>query len=111
MNKTLAKKASTNQKSDSDVPLKGRALQKFKKQLQGHWKLTKGVQLEKSFKFPDFLGALAFANSVGKIAEKQGHHPDIFLTYGEVHIQLSTHRVKALTESDFILAEKINGVK
>jgi 4a-hydroxytetrahydrobiopterin dehydratase len=111
MNETLAKKASTILKSDSDVPLKRQALQRFKKQLEGHWKLTKRAQLEKTFKFPDFLGALAFVNSVGKIAEKQGHHPDIFLTYGEVQIRLSTHRVKALTESDFILAEKINGVE
>jgi 4a-hydroxytetrahydrobiopterin dehydratase len=111
MNATLAKKASATMKSDSDAPLKGQALQMLRKQLQGHWKLTKGTQLEKTFTFPDFLGALAFVNSVGKIAEKQGHHPDIFLTYGEVHIRLSTHRVKALTESDFILAEKINRVK
>jgi len=80
-------------------------------QLPGEWKLKDNHQLEKSFKFPDFLAALAFTNQVGALAEKQGHHPDIFLTYGEVKLQLSTHHSNTLTENDFILAAKINELK
>ena len=79
------------------------------KQLPGKWKLKGSQQLESSFKFPDFKQALRFTNWVGRIAEKQGHHPDVFLSYGEVRIQLSTHSAKGLTENDFILAAKLNG--
>jgi 4a-hydroxytetrahydrobiopterin dehydratase len=81
------------------------------KQLRGKWKLKGGRQLEKSFKFPDFKKALKFTNRVGKIAEEQGHHPDVFLAYGEVRIQLSTHSAGGLTENDFILAAKVDGLK
>lgn len=111
MSTNLAKKAATVRKSDVSTPLKGGALRKFKKQLGASWKLTRaGTQLERKFKFPDFRGALAFTNQIGKAAEKQGHHPDIVLAYGQVQVQLSTHRVKGLTESDFILAAKINAL-
>ena len=80
-------------------------------ELPGEWKLKGNQLLEKTFTFPDFQKALDFTNSVGRIAEDQGHHPDIYLTYGEVRIQLSTHSAGGLTENDFILAAKINEVK
>ena len=73
-------------------------------QFPGEWKLKDNHQLEKSFEFPDFRSALAFTNELGALAEEQGHHPDIFLTYGEVKLQLTTHHAKGLTENDFILA-------
>lgn len=80
-------------------------------QLPGEWKLKDNHELEKSFKFPDFRSALAFTNQVGALAEEEGHHPDIFLAYGEVKLRLSTHSAKGLTENDFILAAKINELK
>lgn len=88
--------------------LRGRKLDDLKKQLRHGWKVMKQHHLEKQFKFDDFKGALAFTNRVGKLAEKLNHHPDIFLTYGEVRLQIWTHRIKGLAESDFILAAKIN---
>jgi 4a-hydroxytetrahydrobiopterin dehydratase len=91
--------------------LKTPVIKMLMKQLPGRWKLKGGRQLEKNFKFPDFKKALGFTNRVGEIAEKQGHHPDVFLSYGEVRIQLSTHSAKGLTENDFILAAKINALK
>jgi len=81
------------------------------KQLAGGWKLKGRQQLERHFEFPDFKKALAFTNRVGRIAEQQEHHPDVFLAYGEVRLQLSTHHAKGLTENDFILAAKINKLK
>ncbi len=81
------------------------------KQLPGKWKLKSNRQLEKTFKFPDFKKALGFTNRVGQIAEKQRHHPDIFLAYGEVRLQLSSHQARGLTENDFILAAKVNELK
>ena len=62
----------------------------------------------RAYKFPDFKSALAFVNRVGEVAEAQGHHPDILLGWGKVEITTWTHAVDGLTESDFILAAKID---
>ena len=64
--------------------------------------------LARSYTFPDFRTALAFVNKVGALAEEQGHHPDILLAWGKVEITIWTHKVDGLTESDFILAAKID---
>jgi len=87
-------------------PLKGDALRQMSQQLGGDWKVVNEHHLEKQFKFPDFRKALEFTNHVGRIAEEQGHHPDIYLTWGEVRLQIFTHKIGGLTESDFILAAK-----
>ena len=63
--------------------------------------------LEKEYLFKNFQEALAFTNAVGAIAEEEGHHPDVLLSYGKVKIMLWTHKIDGLTESDFILAAKI----
>jgi 4a-hydroxytetrahydrobiopterin dehydratase len=62
------------------------------------------------FDFPDFKTALDFVNKVGAIAEEQGHHPDIGLSWGGVEIVIYTHKINGLTESDFILAAKIDQI-
>jgi 4a-hydroxytetrahydrobiopterin dehydratase len=67
-----------------------------------------GHHVTRAFKFPDFVQALAFVNKVGAIAETQGHHPDILLTWGKAEITIWTHKINGLTESDFILAAKID---
>lgn len=88
-------------------PLKGRELAELEKQVEG-WTVVEEHHLRKTFKFPDFRRALEFVNRVGELAEQQGHHPDIFLAWGKVGITLWTHAVDGLTESDFILAAKID---
>jgi len=75
-------------------------------QLEG-WTVENGHHLQKSYDFPDFVSALAFVNRVGALAEQEGHHPDVHLTWGKVRIQIWTHKIDGLTESDFILAAKI----
>lgn len=65
-------------------------------------------KIHREFKFPDFKSALAFVDRVGEIAEAEGHHPDVFLAWGKVGIELFTHAVGGLSENDFILAAKIN---
>ena len=74
------------------------------------WSVVDNHHVEKEFKFPDFKSALAFVNKVGAIAEEQGHHPDIFLAWGKAGIKIWTHKINGLTESDFILAAKIDKV-
>jgi 4a-hydroxytetrahydrobiopterin dehydratase len=88
-------------------PLKGQELESYLKRVEG-WSVAREHHLTKTFKFPDFREALGFVNQVGEVAEQQGHHPDIFLAWGKVEITLWTHAIDGLTESDFIMAAKIN---
>jgi 4a-hydroxytetrahydrobiopterin dehydratase len=89
-------------------PLKGDALKNMQSQLGGGWRVLDEQRLEKEFKFPDFRRALDFVNRVGEIAEKENHHPDIYFTWGQARIQIWTHSINGLSESDFILAAKIS---
>ncbi|MFQ5689751.1 MAG: 4a-hydroxytetrahydrobiopterin dehydratase [Gemmatimonadota bacterium] len=89
-------------------PLAGEPLRRLARELGESWNIVDGHHLEKEFHFPDFLEALEFTNRVGALAEEQGHHPDIHLTWGRVRITLWTHKIDGLTESDFILAAKID---
>ncbi|MGA8539532.1 MAG: 4a-hydroxytetrahydrobiopterin dehydratase [Terriglobales bacterium] len=91
-------------------PLKGSKLAEIHRQLgePGLWSIVNEHHLARNFKFPDFQSALAFVNRVGALAEEQGHHPDILLGWGKVEITTWTHAVDGLTESDFILAAKID---
>ena len=66
--------------------------------------------LEKTFKFKNFSESQKFVNMVGNIAETEGHHPDIIFGWGYATIQIFTHKIKGLVESDFILAAKINKI-
>lgn len=88
-------------------PLEGRELRTLQEELDAGWKVVDEHHLEKSFDFDDFVGALEFVNRVGELAEEQGHHPNLFLTWGEARVQIWTHKIDGLTESDFILAAKI----
>lgn len=88
-------------------PLKGEPLRALEKQVSD-WKVVDEHHLLKTYAFPDFAKALAFVNRVGEIAEEQGHHPDIYLAWGRVDIKTWTHKIDGLTESDFILAAKID---
>jgi 4a-hydroxytetrahydrobiopterin dehydratase len=90
--------------------LKGEELAAVHRQLpqSAQWKVVNEHHIMRSYTFPDFRTALAFVNKVGALAEEQGHHPDILLAWGKVDITIWTHKVDGLTESDFILAAKID---
>ena len=88
-------------------PLAGEELKRLQNQVEG-WDVVKGHHLHKAYTFPDFKSALTFVNRVGEVAEEQGHHPDIALTWGKVEITIWTHKIDGLTESDFILAAKLD---
>ena len=72
------------------------------------WTVVNEHHLHREFRFPDFKEALAFVNRVGEIAEEEGHHPNILLTWGKAEISLWTHKIDGRTESDFIMAAKID---
>ena len=88
-------------------PLKGKELEKLHQSVP-KWMVSDEHHLHREFKFPDFKQALAFVNRVGALAEEQGHHPDILLAWGKAAITLWTHKIDGLTESDFIMAAKID---
>jgi len=88
-------------------PLAGEALTKLSLQVPD-WKVVDGHHITKTFLFPDFKTALAFVNSVGAVAEQEGHHPDIALAWGRADVKTWTHKIDGLTESDFILAAKVD---
>ncbi len=91
-------------------PLKGKALTEIHQQLpdSADWKIINEHHLARAFTFPNFKQALDFVNRVGALAEEQGHHPDILLAWGKAEITLWTHKIDGLTESDFIMAAKID---
>lgn len=70
------------------------------------WSVVDDHHLARTYAFPDFASALAFTNRVGAIAEEEGHHPDIHLAWGKVRVEIWTHKIDGLTESDFVLAAK-----
>jgi len=90
-------------------PLQGEALEQMKAQVKD-WRVVDGHHLAKTKTFPDFRTALAFVNRVGAIAEQEGHHPDLYLSWGKVEVLTWTHKIDGLTESDFILAAKIDEI-
>tara|TARA_Y100000992_G_C21068055_1_gene397363 strand:+ start:191 stop:526 length:336 start_codon:yes stop_codon:yes gene_type:complete len=88
-------------------------IHKYLKKIDG-WDVLqnkdKNYYIEKSFKFSNFLESEKFIVNVGKIAEIEGHHPDITFGWGYAKIKISTHAIKGLAESDFILAAKIDNI-
>jgi 4a-hydroxytetrahydrobiopterin dehydratase len=91
-------------------PLIGAELEKFRMELP-EWQVVGGHHLLRVYTFPDFRTALDFVNQVGALAEEQGHHPDLALSWGRVEVKIYTHKINGLAESDFVLAAKIDALK
>lgn len=75
-------------------------------QLSPGWRLNQAGHLERTYPFKDFVRALGFANKVGAIAEAEGHHPDLHISWGKCGVEIWTHKIDGLSESDFYLAAK-----
>ena len=75
------------------------------------WTVIENKKIQKEFKFKNFKEALSFVNKVGELAEKERHHPDLYLhNWNKLMITLSTHALKGLSDNDFIMAAKINKI-
>ena len=74
------------------------------------WRIVEEHKLNKSYPFKNFVEAVDFVNRITKVAEEEGHHPDLYVRWGEVRVYLWTHKVNGLTESDFFMAAKIDRV-
>lgn len=81
----------------------------FKNKYTPNWQIIENnTKIYREFKFKNFLEAQSFVNEVGKIAEAEGHHPDIMFGWGYAKIYIQTHAINGLHENDFILASKID---
>ena len=89
-------------------PLEGERIPAYLDALDGRWSVVDDHHLSGRFDFDDFAGALAFTNRVGAVAEAEGHHPEICLTWGRATLRVWTHAIDGLSENDFILAAKID---
>ena len=96
------------------IPFDVSEIHKYQKKVDG-WDIIKNKKniyfLEKNFQFENFKNSQDFVNLVGKIAEEEGHHPDITFGWGYVKINITTHAIEGLSENDFILAAKIDTIK
>ena len=95
------------------IPFNISEIHKYQKKVDG-WHINENAEkiffLEKTFKFKNFKNSQIFVNKVGKISEEEGHHPDIIFGWGYAKINITTHAIKGLSENDFILAAKIDGI-
>ena len=88
-------------------PLRGRELEELSRQVP-EWRVVDEHHLRREFRMGNFREALDFVNRVGELAEEQAHHPDIEFGWGQVVVEIFTHKIDGLTESDFILAAKVD---
>ncbi|MBS0271693.1 MAG: 4a-hydroxytetrahydrobiopterin dehydratase [Proteobacteria bacterium] len=88
-------------------PLEEKNIKRLLQELGNKWSLNETDHLYKEYLFKDFREAMAFANRVTEIAEKEAHHPDLKISWGVCTVEIWTHKINGLTESDFILAAKI----
>ena len=90
-----------------NVPtLKALRKRELLKELGQGWHLNAKGHLVRFYTFKDFAQALEFANKVGAVAEAEGHHPDMYLSWGKCKLEIWSHKINGLTESDFVLAAK-----
>ena len=91
-------------------PIPQNQAEEYVKETPG-WELAEDdKKLKRGFKFKDFKEAMEFVNKVAEVANEEDHHPDIYIFYNEVNLELSTHAIGGLSENDFIMAAKINEI-
>jgi 4a-hydroxytetrahydrobiopterin dehydratase len=90
-------------------PLTEKEIAPLLAQLDG-WEVEEGKKLIKPFRFKNFVQAVEFVNAIARVAEGEQHHPDLYVRWGQVRVYLWTHKIDGLTESDFVMAAKIDRV-
>ena len=92
-------------------PLAPEASQELLKQLKPEWMLIDGGRmLAITYTFRDFVETMGFVNKIAAVAEEEQHHPDLTISYNNLGVELTTHAIGGLSENDFILAAKIDGL-
>jgi 4a-hydroxytetrahydrobiopterin dehydratase len=95
----------------TDIPLFRTEAENYLKEMPG-WALDGNSKIiSKEFTFADFAQAMEFANKIAALAEEEGHHPDLLVSWGKVKVELSTHSIGGLSKMDFSLAAKIEAIQ
>lgn len=92
-------------------PMDQNEIETFKKHIQDDWNIIENKKMSKEYSFKNFKNTMEFVNKVAELAEEEGHHPDMQVSYGKVVIELSTHAINGLSENDFIMAHKIDNIQ
>jgi len=92
-------------------PIAGDDITNYTCQLKTTWDVIEGKKIRKGFSYSDFIETMIFVNKVADLAEEEGHHPDMHVSYGKVEIEIWTHAIGGLSENDFILAAKIDAIE
>ena len=87
-------------------PMERHRAEALLRELEDGWQLNADSHLERTYKFKNFRQAMALANEVADIAEAEDHHPDLYIGWGQCRVEIWTHKIKGLTESDFYFAAK-----
>ena len=87
------------------------AVDKLIAELNSGWQINELEHLYKQYLFDNFMGSISFANKIAEVSEKEAHHPNLTIAWGICVVEIWTHKINGLTESDFILAAKIEAIK
>lgn len=82
----------------------------FMNQIHMDWQFDGEKKINREFHFVNFKQTMDFVNTIAKLAESEGHHPDMHVYYGKLIIEIYTHAINGLSENDFILAAKIDNI-
>lgn len=88
-------------------PLSAEEQQQLLAQLSG-WEIVNGHHLSKTYRSKSYAESLKWVNELSAIAERQGHHPDVYLSWGKTRVDIWTHKIDGLQEADFVLAAKFD---
>ena len=91
-------------------PLSAKEIEPLIEELNDEWFVVESHHLQRVWKFEDFQTALDFVNAAGEICEEQFHHADFDFGWGRVKVTIWTHKIDGLTESDFVLAAKLDQI-
>jgi 4a-hydroxytetrahydrobiopterin dehydratase len=96
--------------TSEDEPLTGEEYAEYFEQIGDSWDVIDEHHLEGTYEFEDFRDALEFTYEVGELAEEEWHHPDIHLQWGEVRIEMWTHKIDGLHKTDFVMAARMDRI-
>ncbi|SEP14006.1 pterin-4-alpha-carbinolamine dehydratase [Halogranum amylolyticum] len=97
--------------TSEDEPLTETAYEEYLDELnQNVWEVVREHHLEGRYAFDDFRDALEFTYEIGELAEEEWHHPDIHLKWGEVRIEMWTHKIDGLHKTDFVMAARMDRI-
>ena len=91
-------------------PLNQLEIQKQFSNLKAGWRINNQGHLYKEYKFKDFTTPMEFANKIAQLAEKEGHHPDLKISWGLCSVEIWTHAINGISKNDFALASKIEAL-